>query len=533
MLNDEQMQAVYSDSPKILCLAGAGAGKTKVMIERISNLVNNNKIDPTSILVLTFTNAAAAEMLSRYKSNTKSKTLPEFRTFHAFCYSLISIDPDIRNELGYVNIPDIVEEPVMKQINKEAKVISGVSLSDAKLSQTSQLSSKEAYQKDIYLRTLKKLIRTRNVITFNSLAEQVTELFWNEEKSHLTQKYKDKYKYIFVDEFQDTDPTQFKFLNTFDANFFFVGDARQNIYSFRGTTNEYIKTLSKSTDWQNITLKENYRSTQEICEFSTNIAKLAHDKYFIEMHGQRSGSLVECINVNKPRYSEKIGQDTVSALMSRLQSHPGNCAILCRTNAEVAEVKDILNDHGYLISDKGPDETGCILRSIIDDEYFIAYCTSKLKSEKYLDFIRFNLYFNMTLDEVYEKYIKQYDEANQIYDTVMNYRKMLDKYENKYECYKQIALHAHIGIAINVESSIQTDEDIVNQLLIDLNNRIETSIYVGTIHSVKGLEYDIVHILNVGNSTFRIDSEDMINLYYVAATRAKNRLFVYKVKGGV
>ena len=90
-LNKEQLQAVNSNSDRILCLAGAGAGKTKSFIERISRLVQDG-VAPSSILALTFTNAAAAEMRSRYEDKNIGTEIPEFRTFHSFCYSVLCKD---------------------------------------------------------------------------------------------------------------------------------------------------------------------------------------------------------------------------------------------------------------------------------------------------------------------------------------------------------------------------------------------------------------------------------------------------------
>ena len=91
MLNTEQQRAVDSNAQKLLVLSGAGSGKTTVLIQRISRLVNDG-VDPTNILVLTFTSAAAFEMRERYSKTQKSGNAPKFSTFHAFCYSLIIQD---------------------------------------------------------------------------------------------------------------------------------------------------------------------------------------------------------------------------------------------------------------------------------------------------------------------------------------------------------------------------------------------------------------------------------------------------------
>ena len=116
-LNKEQSVAVMSDDKKILCLAGAGTGKTFSMIERIARLVSSG-VDPASILALTFTNAAAFEMRSRFQNRCKGCTIPEFRTFHSFCYSLMAVDKEVRRKLGYTQMPSLATDSNKKQIEK-------------------------------------------------------------------------------------------------------------------------------------------------------------------------------------------------------------------------------------------------------------------------------------------------------------------------------------------------------------------------------------------------------------------------------
>ena len=226
-LNEQQQQAVDSDELKILCLAGAGAGKTATMIERITRLTNEG-VNPMSILVLTFTNAAGFEMKERYKKANPGKVIPEFRTFHSFCYSLIVKDRNVRRALGYVDVPTIIEEVELKKVQTEAKMMSGVHLSEAKLRGEGTLSQQEQYELELYKKALKRLIREKNIITFDMLCYDVAGLFIQNDPSVL--KYKGQYKYLFVDEFQDTDPKQVQFLNSFDSkdvHFYFVGDCLQ------------------------------------------------------------------------------------------------------------------------------------------------------------------------------------------------------------------------------------------------------------------------------------------------------------------
>ena len=113
-LNSGQLEAVNSTSRRILCLAGAGTGKTHTMIERISRIASEE--NPESILALTFTNAAAFEMKARYIQRNPGKRVPEFRTFHGFCYSVICRNSSVRTKLRYSTVPSICTEAQVKQI---------------------------------------------------------------------------------------------------------------------------------------------------------------------------------------------------------------------------------------------------------------------------------------------------------------------------------------------------------------------------------------------------------------------------------
>ncbi len=226
MLNEAQKQAVNSDAKKILCLAGAGTGKTSSMISRISRLVDEKKIDTSSILVLTFTNAAACEMKDRYNKLHKEQPTPTFCTFHAFCYSLIAGDSKIMRKLGYTRVPSIADDIAIKKIAATCKQQCGTKLSEDKLSGKKSLTVKEKFQYDIYWKQYNKLLKQNNLITFDIMCYEVCKLFSSNDP--IVNPYKDRYKYIFVDEFQDTDPKQWEFVSSFvDAYLFVVGDAKQ------------------------------------------------------------------------------------------------------------------------------------------------------------------------------------------------------------------------------------------------------------------------------------------------------------------
>lgn len=134
MLNTAQKQAVNCDAKNILCLAGAGTGKTFSMISRISRLVDEKSVDTSSILVLTFTNAAACEMRERYRKTHKNQETPLFCTFHSFCYSLISRNSAVARSLGYYkDTPTIADDMTIRKIHTRCRQQCGTKISDDKL----------------------------------------------------------------------------------------------------------------------------------------------------------------------------------------------------------------------------------------------------------------------------------------------------------------------------------------------------------------------------------------------------------------
>ena len=526
-LNKQQQAVVDSTSEKILVLAGAGAGKTFTMLARISRLIEAGTL-PSSILVLTFTNKAAFDMRDRYRRDHPNKLVPEFRTFHSFCYHLLVIDNGIREALGYDLIPSVPNTETLKRVETEAKMQSGVHLSAAQLSGKDEcMSLKDKKELDLYKKTLNRTLKQRNLITFEMLASEVSALFTQD--NIIVQSYKKQYKYIFVDEFQDTDPQQVKFISSFpDTHFCVVGDAIQNIYQFRGCTNEIIKMLSKDDSWEHIRLFENYRSTNQICKFANNMSKYADPSYRIEMRGQRDGHKVEIISGSQASWLSPVDADHLNMLLDILQHSPDSkdVAVLCRTNNEVRCVCDKLKEQGILYSSgKRNDDALNILKSVHDNEFMLDWLSSFLTAETYADFIRLSA---QQPDPDIFWFAKEYNYVPDIQSrgkVIVDIRKVI---RSKKACVSKVAdILKLLGIRSGELIDLQEDEDLIPQLIDLIESQGDQDIYVGTIHSSKGLEYDTVYVMGVNDKSFPLGSEDMNNLYYVGLTRAKNHLIVF------
>ncbi len=527
-LNNEQLQAVNSTSDRILCLAGAGAGKTKTMLDRISKLVTDGGVAPSAILALTFTNAAASEMKSRYEKLNPGKETPEFRTFHSFCYSLICKDANIRGALGYDNIPGIASDEQMKALEEKAKAQCKITLSKEKLKTRTGLDKKEQYQADLYDKALTRVLRMENVITFDRLNSEVAELFGADHSA--TAPYKAKYKHIFVDEFQDTDTYQIRFLNSFpDTNFYFCGDCLQNIYSFRGTSNEYIKALSNTDSWDKIKLFTNYRSTNQICEYANKFSKgYADASYRIEMQGIRDGERVVTKLVDGPSRYSSMAEKDIRAVIEEYKSLTGTTAILCRTNKEVGAVASYLQTAGINFERNKDSQRTNLIDCALSDTYMLGWLASYLPSNKYGEYIRLS---STVANPDINWFLSVYGNNPQIkqdFETAMALRAMSSTSEFSNTKLSQVAK------LLNLSSIPTPDKGYVGAEFLQYLKTVvadvkSSELYIGTIHSVKGLEYDNVFVMNVGAYSFPLNTEDNKNLFYVAITRAKNRLYIYEV----
>ena len=525
--NKEQLQAINSKSDRILCLAGAGAGKTKTMLDRISKLVDDGA-SPSSILALTFTNAAGAEMRERYEAKHVGQLTPEFRTFHSFCYYIVCRDAAIRSGLGYESIPNIASEAEEKEIIEKAKAQCKITLSTEQLAHRNELTKKEQFQAELFDKAVYRLLRQDNLITFDKLNSEVADLFAADHVS--TKPYKMQYKYIFVDEFQDTDAYQIKFLNSFpNTNFYFCGDCQQNIYSFRGTSNEYIKALSNTPDWEKIKLFTNYRSTNQICEFANSfIKRYADESYRIEMKGTRDGENVITKIVEGPSRYEAINSKSIDDVLKILPDLSGTSAILVRTNKELGEITSYLKKKDIEYTSSRDTKMIHLLECAVSDEYMISWLASYLTSNKYGEYIRLSAQRAPDINW----FLKTYGNNTKIDSDAKKVNKLRTIATDPKPIAKKIK---EVEEVLKVKGIAVPDKDLFGKDFLEYVKETATEIksselYVGTIHSVKGLEYDNVFVMNVNSYSFKINSsEEMSNLYYVAITRAKNRLFVYKI----
>lgn len=537
-LNEEQKRFVESDSPKICCIAGAGSGKTASLIQRVGRLVEVKKVRADNILVLTFTNAAAFEMRERYMQQFKTadSAQPVFKTFHAFCYSLITSDAKLRNKLGYVYPPQIILPDQDKQLQNKVKAKIGCKLSDKQLTGHCALQGNDLYMHNLYKKALYKAYRENNVISFDYLGNAVCELFTSDDP--VTVRYKKQYQYILVDEFQDTSPDQWEFVKSFkNSDLCCIGDCLQTLYAFRGCTPEILKGLSVDPEWEVIKLPKNYRSTKQIVDFANNMSTYADESYRVSMFAERPGDKVTVAHCLEPDKYDEVNAGVKNSIADIIRDFEGSTAILCRTNAEVKEMTQFLRGTGVDVSTSRPNEEAeHILKSLTDIDYHTSWLSTFVPNDSLLNFER-----AVTLKEISQRseeylatlvtFLKDTGSfAYSLHAKILKVKSILnDTSVSAQDRLVRVAQLLRLKHSEEDKPEVDPDatrEDLLNELLDLASKTVESDVYVGTIHSSKGLEYDTVILVGVNSRKFRLNCEDMLNLYYVGITRAKNKLIV-------
>ncbi len=368
-LNPQQKKAVTIVAGPVLVIAGAGTGKTHVITSRIAYLINECAIAPQRILAITFTKKAAEEMENRVKKNIDAKDLKWICTYHGLCYRILKIEI---NRLGWnqnFNVIDVDEQlTIIKNIVKSENVTLPSSLKPrnvlAKIKHIKKIINGINDFQDVdysfggvydeqFVKILKKIItsyndylKKNNYLDFDDLINFV--YFLLKDHQNLRLKWQEKFDYILVDEFQDTDYKQFmiiKYLtNPNHNNIFVVGDQNQTIYTWRGA---YAKIFDEFENWQKkynkISLSINYRSTKKILTAANSL---------ISHNGEKFGTLLRPTNKNNFDVECFIGNDIneeanyVIDKINQLHTHDGlpynKIMVLYRLNRSSRAIEDCL-----------------------------------------------------------------------------------------------------------------------------------------------------------------------------------------------
>jgi len=288
-LNDEQKEAVLATEGPVLVIAGAGSGKTRLLVHRIAYLIKEKKISPRNVLAVTFTNKAAGEMKERVKELLKGGYFSEpwMGTFHHICVRILRVEIDkIGYKKNFVIYDDSDQLALVKKIMKEKEISSDqfnpramlavISKAKGELQNVEDYITGESFFESIVARiyeAYQKTLKDNNALDFDDILQKTVEIF--QKFPDILGKYQDIFRYILVDEYQDTNHAQYVLINLLaqrHRNLCVVGDDWQSIYSFRGADVRNILNFEQDyPEARVIRLERNYRSTQKILDAAHGI----------------------------------------------------------------------------------------------------------------------------------------------------------------------------------------------------------------------------------------------------------------------
>jgi len=590
-LNNEQKNAVLNNDSNVLILAGAGTGKTRVITSKIIYFIKEKNVSPRTILAVTFTNKAANEMKERIENYFKSDFDLMIRTFHSFCSYILRNEAFLVNRSRYFQIFDSDDSgKVLKKILAEYKNIENKSARYYyKLIQIYKQNLGKTHFKNIDLDNFKKIydsyedyLLKSNCFDFEDLITKTIGIF--NKYPMILEKYKSRFKYILVDEYQDTNKSQFELLKLLkgkENKILVVGDEDQSIYKFRGADiNNILNFQNDFDDAKIIKLELNYRSTEYILETANSVIKNNQLRLGKNLYcNNKKGNKITLFNaVNELDEVEKIID-----IMNQKKFKPDETAILYRTNNQSRPFEQIFNKFSIPFVILGSiafyereeiKDAVSILKWVINPRDRISFSRFINKPSRGIGEKTINLIFNESEKHDYDilKALKNINEVkgiskntckklSDIYQIFYSANDMNIKTLDKLLLYylEKLKIYEHYEIidskegldkvsnikelVSSVRNIICSEDEILNYLenvtlspVLDDEKGRKEKIKLLTAHNAKGLEFENVFIIGMEEGLFpssrsmedeieNYDEEER-RLFYVAITRAKSNLII-------
>lgn len=606
-LNEKQQEAVVNTEGPILILAGAGSGKTTVLVNRIAYMISEQRVNPYNILAITFTNKAANEMKSRIEAKIGDLSQSMWvGTFHSICVRILRVYIDLLGyERNFVIYDTADSKTVMKECLKELNldeknfpvrsVLSNIS--SAKDDLMDPVTYESVYKSDFRKAVIAKVyklyqqkLKKNNALDFDDIVLNTVKIL--SENPDVLMKYQNRFQYIMVDEYQDTNNVQYMLISLLAGgyrNLCVVGDDDQSIYKFRGANIRNILDFEKEfPDARVIKLEQNYRSTQNILDaantvIANNRGRKGKELWTENGCGDKIKVYTGSNEYDEGRYIAKTISDHVKE-----GGKYSNCAILYRTNAQSRvveemlmreavpyrvlaglrfydrkEIKDIV---AYLRTVLNPNDDVSLTRIINEPKRGIGGTTiakaqeaaNKEDTSIYAVISRANDYPSLAraagkLME-FAKLIADLSKSAQAMKLSEFVTKVLAdsgymtmlQLENTVEAQTRIDnLNEFMSVVVEYENGAESDHDLAGFLEsvslisdIDSYDEDQDAAVLMTIHSAKGLEFPIVFLSGLEEGLFpgmrsmnsEEDIEEERRLCYVAITRAKQTLHITKTE---
>lgn len=593
-LNDKQYEAVTTTEGPLLVIAGAGSGKTKVLTTRIAYIIEELGVDPNSILAITFTNKAAKEMKERVVSLLGAMAYSiQISTFHSFGLSVIREYYDL---LGYKKSFTILDsddalstiKKILKEMNLDPKIYNPRNIRNRISSAKNEMMSPEDLSKysvtefdekvvEVYKIYQNKLI-ANNSVDFDDLLLKPIELF--NENEEVLNKYQDRFKYILIDEYQDTNEVQYiltKMLSKKSNNICVVGDESQSIYAFRGSN--YRNILNFEKDYKNakiILLEQNYRSTKTILNAANDVIK--NNKQRKDKNLWTDNEVGDKVLYHKS-LDEKYEALYVTREINKLTNDGvdlNDIVVLYRTNAQSRNIEE------YLLMENIPYK-------VIGSFYFynrkeikdlIAYLKLIYNSD---DDISLSRIINSPKRGIGAKTLEQLSlkasiSGLSLYDAIdsgkeLKFKELIETLRKDSEGLSLTELVDNVLIKSGLKAELESEDTLeaeaklenleefksitrsfeeksgvvsLEEFLADISlvadveeHKDKTDVVtLMTIHSAKGLEFKYVFVIGMEEGIFphsrSVESNDELEeerrLCYVAITRAKKKLWLVGAK---
>lgn len=608
-LNPPQREAVEHTDGPVMIIAGAGSGKTRVLTYRIAHLIHAKGVDPFNILSLTFTNKAAAEMKLRIEKLIGLDARNTWMgTFHSTFAKILRVEAD---KIGYPSNFTIYDtddsKSLIRTIVKEMKLDDKVYKPSTVLSRISgaknRLIAWETYLNDPYIKSdddaamkprMGEIYKNYQKRLFRSGAMDFDDLLFNTNvlfRDHLDvlNKYQQRFKYVMVDEFQDTNVSQYlitKKLASVHQNICVVGDDAQSIYAFRGADIQNILNFEKDyPDLFVVKLEQNYRSTKNIVQAANSIIAKNKAQLKKDIWTQNTeGDLIELIKASSDNEEGRLVATTIFEEKNNKKLNNSDFAVLYRTNSQSRSIEEALRKMN--ITYKIVGGLSFYQRKEIKD--LLAYLRFVVNHEDEEAFKRIINYPKRGIgDTTVEKMlVAAYEHDIPLWDVIQNATSFLggraansvddfctmiksfgieverkdafeaassiakqsgllkDLYEdktieglNRYENVQELlnAIKEYVDNPENPEKSLGAFlQEIALLTDNDRNKDTTDSVTLMTIHSSKGLEFKQVFVVGMEEDLFpsqmmmqsREDLEEERRLFYVASTRAMDKLYL-------
>lgn len=591
-LNEQQLEAIRSTDHPTLLLAVPGSGKTTVLVIRLGFLIFNAGVRPEEILTLTYTTAATRDMKARFSELFGAETAErvEFRTINGLCAKVIAVYGKAAHKTAFELLSDegekqkIIAEnfvrfthkfPTENDLKNVSALITYIKNTQLSREDIDALGTEQALPLFDLYESYNKVLKEKNLMDYDDQMVYAYRIL--KRAPAIADYFKKRYRYISVDEVQDTSKLQHMIIELLSGNgehLFMVGDEDQSIYGFRAADPESM--LSFGRRYPNskvLMLEENHRSTKAITTAADRFIKMNRFRYSKAMKtGREEGDPVGIIPLKKRA-------EQYDYLTECLRVPEADTAVLYRDNESAIPLVDRLERQGIPYSMRGADSGFFTHKVVTDIRNLIRFAYEPDNTELFLQiYYKVNFYINkntalrlcmdcdeqeMTLTEALERseflpprIAKNAADMMQHFETLKNgtasealflitsmmgysdYLERVHMSADKLDILRALSKNEATALGL-IERLDALSEILKNKKVIP-----DARVTLSTIHSAKGLEFDTVYLIDVSDGIF---PENMIperrkaerkaleryeeerRIFYVGVTRAKNRLFVFDI----